>query len=107
MPWPPSRIIEIRYPVRRISGTSGTTGSAGTSGLSGSSGSSGSSGITGSAGTSGTSASSVYPLWQILAGETINVADRAEYCIMSGVLDNRGIIALGVGSNLLVGNAGM
>jgi hypothetical protein len=47
---------------------------------------------------------SVY--WQILAAETVTVAARLEYAIVSGVLDLAGTISLGAGSNLIVVNGG-
>jgi hypothetical protein len=42
------------------------------------------------------------PLWQILPDETVTVADRVEYAIVSGTLDNQGAIELGAGSTLIV-----
>jgi hypothetical protein len=43
-----------------------------------------------------------HPLWQILDGETVTVADRVEYAIVSGLFDNQGSIELGDGSILAV-----
>lgn len=43
-----------------------------------------------------------HPLWQILEGETVTVADRVEYAIVSGLFDNQGTIGLGDGSTLIV-----